>query len=380
MSVDERARGLDSAPPEGAGTDPYAHLVAVQEVFEFAPSGNVRTDGAGVVLEANQIAALLFRCRKEFLIGKPLGLFVAEGHRGLFYSALTRLLRGSAGEAFECPTARSGTDRRDVAVFVTPEGRRDSSQHRGSQFRWHFADITDRNRAEADRDELLRRLVAAHEGERRRMARELHDTFGQLLTALSLEVGALRGTPGLPPEAAGRLADVDRTVGELYTAAHDLAVRLRPTALDDLGLSAAVGQLAAEWSRRTGVPVTFDCTDASPERLPPEVETALYRSVQEALTNVARHAGASQVGVVVGRSGGHAIAVVEDNGRGFDPDARDAPGRPGGLGLAGIRERVNVLGGRLEIESSPGGGTTVLVRISLAGPGNGSTDARVGGE
>jgi signal transduction histidine kinase len=117
-----------------------------------------------------------------------------------------------------------------------------------------------------------------------------------------------------------------------------------------------------DWSARTGVPAQFQAVGPEAERFPPEIETALYRVVQEALTNVAKHAGARVVSVVVERQDGRAIAVVEDDGVGFDPEAASASGR---LGLLGMRERVAVLGGALEVESSPGSGTTIIARVSL---------------
>jgi signal transduction histidine kinase len=134
-------------------------------------------------------------------------------------------------------------------------------------------------------------------------------------------------------------------------------------------LCPALRQLTAEWSRRTGVEVSFQDTLAG-ERLPPEAETALYRVVQEALTNVARHARATHVGVLVGRRDGQVVAVVEDDGEGFDPEATTPP--PGGrrpLGIIGMRERVALLGGTLEVESVPGAGTTVFARIPLRSAG-----------
>src|SRR5262249_12923849 len=163
-------------------------------------------------------------------------------------------------------------------------------------FRWQMADVTDRKQAESARDRLLARLVTAQEDERRRVSRELHDSFGQLLTALSLSVRAVRDSGPLPPEALARLAAAEKVVDELHRAAHDLAIQLRPTALDDVGLSAALRQLTDEWSRRTRVAVTFHKGPTKAERFPPEVETALYRVVQEALTNVAKHARATHVG------------------------------------------------------------------------------------
>jgi signal transduction histidine kinase len=213
----------------------------------------------------------------------------------------------------------------------------------------------------------LRKLASAQEDEQRRVARDLHDSVGQLLAGLSLAVKAVATAGPLPPAAADRLADVQRVADELGRQVHGLAGRLRPTALDDLGLETALGQLVGEWSARAGVPVDFQSSGLKDGRLPPEVETVLYRVVQEALTNVARHAWrapglpGSTVSVVVTRYEGTATVVIEDNGVGFDPESA---GR-GRLGLVGMRERVVLAGGQLDVESTPGAGTTILARIPL---------------
>lgn len=215
----------------------------------------------------------------------------------------------------------------------------------------------------ARRQELSRRLAAASEAERRRISRDLHDSVGQLLTGLSLAAKAARGADRLPPAATGKLDDVLRLSDAIGKELHALAVRLRPTALDDVGLGAAVAQLVAEWTARVGVPVDYQATGLEPERLPAELETTLYRVVQEALTNVAKHARAGRVAVVLTRLGDEATAVVEDDGGGFDP----ATAGKGRLGLVGMRERLALVGGTLEVESAPGSGTTVIARVPLGG-------------
>lgn len=206
------------------------------------------------------------------------------------------------------------------------------------------------------RRDLTRRLATAQEDERRRVSRDLHDTLGQTLTGLGLAA------------AAGNLEQVRKLADELSRDLHEVAVRLRPTALDDLGLTAAAQELVSEWSRRSHVPAEFQVVGAGP-RPAAEIETVLYRVVQEALTNVARYAGATRVAVLVGWREGAAVAIVEDDGAGFDPSAVPAepvPGRRGGLGLLGMRERVELLGGVLEVESAPGAGTSIIARIPLA--------------
>src|SRR5262249_43068948 len=156
-------------------------------------------------------------------------------------------------------------------------------------------------------------LVMVQEDERRRVARELHDSVGQLVSALMLSVRAARDAGPLPPAVLARLREIQQLADELGRTTHDLAVRLRPTALDDVGLPVALRHYAEDWSALTGIEIQFQAVGLESGRMPPDVETTLYRVVQEAMTNVVKHAGARAVGVVVERQDGRAIAVVEDD-------------------------------------------------------------------
>jgi two-component system, NarL family, sensor histidine kinase DevS len=202
----------------------------------------------------------------------------------------------------------------------------------------------------------LRRLIEGQELERRRLARELHDETGQALTSVLLGLKAVETADDVPAALAslrelvvGTLQDVRR-----------LAVELRPKALDDFGLVPAVERLVETFTSSTGIVVQFEAR-LGEERLPSEVETTLYRVVQEALTNVAKHAGARTVSVVLGRRDSSATAVVEDDGEGFGRADEDA----GGIGLAGMRERLALLDGRLVVESDPASGTTLVAEVPL---------------
>ena len=218
----------------------------------------------------------------------------------------------------------------------------------------------------AQREELRRQLTLAEEEERRRLARELHDELGQHLTALGLGVQALADSAHGNAEISERAALLRDMVNALGRGLHSVAVTLRPKALDDFGLEEALSTYTEIWSRQTGIAVDLH-TDHSPERLPMVVESAVYRVIQEALTNVARHSGATRAGVVVERRDGNVVAIIEDSGKGFDISAIQPTNVRGGLGLLGVRERASLLGGTIDIESSPGGGTTLFVRIPING-------------
>jgi signal transduction histidine kinase len=207
--------------------------------------------------------------------------------------------------------------------------------------------------------DALERVVAAQELERRRLARELHDETGQALTSILL---GLSGIEDSPDEASLRAAvgEVRDRVRSTLQDVRRLAVELRPSALDDFGLVPALERLLDGFAEQTGIAVEFEPALAG-VRLPAEVETALYRIVQESLTNVVKHADARRVSVVATRKRDSVSVVVEDDGVGFEPERA----REGGLGLLGMRERVALLGGRVTVESRPGAGTTFVAEVPL---------------
>ena len=205
--------------------------------------------------------------------------------------------------------------------------------------------------------DALRRVVEAQELERRRLARELHDQTGQELTSVLLGLKAVEEAT-TDAERVDALGAVRGQVVETLRDVRRLAVELRPKALDDFGLVAALERLRDTFSEQTGMRVDLESQLGA--RLPRDVETALYRIVQEALTNIVKHAQAGSVSIVITRSSRAVSAVIEDDGRGFVPDDESD-----GLGLVGIGERLALLGGKLKIESSPGAGTTLVAEVPL---------------
>jgi signal transduction histidine kinase len=218
------------------------------------------------------------------------------------------------------------------------------------------------------RARLLKQVMSAREEEQRRIARDLHDGIGQSLTSLLLGLCAAAEVPTFE-EAQARLKELRGITASLLDDVRRLARGLRPSLLDDLGLVAVLERYAADFTQAHGIAVDVYTPDLASARLPAEVETALYRIAQEALTNVLKHAAAKAVSLVVGRELGGSPGVhltVEDDGRGFDNDALiQAPGTGIGLGLLDIRERAALLNGAVTLESRPGSGTTVHVYIPL---------------
>jgi signal transduction histidine kinase len=206
--------------------------------------------------------------------------------------------------------------------------------------------------------DMLRRVVEAQEIERRRLARELHDETGQALTSILLGVKAIRAS-ATPAEAERAEADVRAQIVQALQDVRALAVELRPSALDDFGLVAALERLAETFQSRSGLETVVQANVEG--RLPAELETVLYRVVQEALTNILKHAGAEHVSIVVRTRDGVVAATIDDDGRGFAQD--DV--REGALGLLGMRERLALVGGTLEVESSRESGTTIAAEVPL---------------
>ncbi len=214
-----------------------------------------------------------------------------------------------------------------------------------------------RQRTEALRA-LSHQLVDVQEAERRYISRELHDEAGQSITSLLLRLGQLEkeSDPSLRTDCVEELKEMATAILDNL---HRLAMDLRPASLDHLGLVPALRQYVQLVGERQGMVTQFEAIGFDNGRLPPEAETALYRIVQEALTNVVKHARASQADVLLQWQGERVVVVVEDDGVGFDPGSSLS----GRLGLLGMQERAEMLGGSLAIESRPGAGTTIAVNI-----------------
>jgi two-component system CheB/CheR fusion protein len=226
-------------------------------------------------------------------------------------------------------------------------------------------EITDRIQTEKDRVRLLRQIVRAQEDERRRIARDIHDQVGQQMTALRLNLAAL--DQGLSGDGKLRVKlDQTKTIAERLDADVDfLAWELRPAALDDIGLAEAMGTFVREWSNHSGVEAQFHTSGLDKERLSPETETNLYRIMQEALNNTMKYAQARHVDVLLERRDNQVVLIVEDDGVGFNPEKEASADGDKGMGLIGMRERAALVGGNLQIESKPKGGTTIFARMPV---------------
>jgi len=226
--------------------------------------------------------------------------------------------------------------------------------------------MEERRVIEEERFALLQKIVTTQEDERRRIARDMHDSLGQQLTAMLLKLASMK-TELYKDGRVGEFLETLQEMGRrIDSEVNFLVWELRPTVLDDLGLVAAVENYVREWSRHFGIPAEFHAGRFGEERMDSQIETNLYRITQEALNNVYKHSKATTANVVLEMRKKEIVLVIEDDGVGFElEDASRVRESGRGLGLVGMRERAAIIGGTVEIESAPGKGTTVFVRAPL---------------
>lgn len=318
-----------------------------REIVETAREGICITDAREHIVFANRRFAAMVNRFVADLIGCPIGEFVTD--TAVVDDSQHTHLRRSNGTM--------------LGVRLSKSRMLDDHGRFAGVLRL-VADATADQHVAEMKDELMRRLVAAQEAERRRIARELHDQMGQHVVALSLGLAQL-GERTKDVAGASELVDRLQHVADLLSRdAHHLAQQLRPSALDHLGLAVALTNFAEDVGTRSGIEMDIHATGLANKRLNPVVETAVYRIVQEAVTNVVRHANARSVSVIVELRDGELHAIVEDDGRGFDPGRLRTGGNAReSLGVSGMHERATLIGGVLHIESRRGQGTTIYLRV-----------------
>ena len=345
---------------EGA-THPYHVLL------DAMSDGAALLDPNGTILFGNRRLAEIARAPLGALRGSRFQQLVAPPERLAFEAFLRAgVARHGARDFAMAGGAASATPVR-IALSAVPleayPGPNGAPAPNGAMILMAVVtDLTDRQRAEATRQQLMKRLISAEDDERRRFARELHDETGQSLTALLVGLRAIEEqavTTDLRSVAQRLRGVASQTVDDVGR----LARGLHPSVLDDLGLAAAVRRHVGDRARSLGWSVDLRLESVVSRRFPPLVQTTMYRILQEALTNVVRHAAARAVGVELKLEGAMLELVVRDDGVGFDP----ATAQPdaSGLGLHGIAERVALLGGSVEIDSRPGRGTVVRARVPV---------------
>jgi PAS domain S-box-containing protein len=335
----------------------------VRAIFELAPIAIWITDEDRIVFANRACTALFGAPAQATLIGRSIySLLAPESQAPVRQKVEQALASGTPVPLISERIARLDGEVREVEIAVA--GLPD---HGRTALQMVITDITERaregreiKRSRRELRQLSASLVNAREEERRRIARELHDELGQQLTALKMELASL-GTQAMPGAPTDRIAALCEMVDQTVVSVRRIAADLRPLMLDDLGLVAAIEWLARESGRRLGIDILLRLGDTDPP-VGEAATIALYRMVQEALTNIARHAHATEVSIEMRLVGTELVLTVQDNGGGLTPESMY---REGSHGLMGARERAYMLGGTLEIGSTPGGGGRVTVRLPL---------------
>jgi len=341
----------------------------VTGIIESAMDAIISVDKTQHIVLFNAAAEAMFGCPRVEAIGAPLAWFIPERFRAEHERHMARFgeagtsSRRMGGARIVMGLRRSGEEFPiDASISQITEG--------GKKFYTVILrDVTERVRAEEalrrsreELRELASGMDSVREQEKSRIAREIHDELGQALTALKLDTAWLaERLPAGQTGAAGKLKAMDAMIDATVAATRRISADLRPLVLDDLGLVSAAEWLVQEFTQRTGIPCELAVGSPDLELKDPHA-TAIFRVLQESLTNVARHAQARRVEVGLARADGAVTLSVRDNGRGFNPGD---PRRPNSFGLMGLRERMSLLGGEVRIESQPGRGTTLHVQIPL---------------
>ena len=338
--------------------------LAYRILFDQMNEGAVTVTHDGVIVYCNRRFADIVRTPLAHVIGVPLSRFVLPAEQETF-EALRQTgtrqnargdLRFRAGDGSPVP----------VAISFAPLHAEGSAELIGVV--GVIRDITERMQQDGVRNRLIEQVMTAQDEERRRIARELHDETGQSLTALLVGLRTIEESRTMV-EAAERAQLLRGIVAQTLDEVGRLSRGLHPRTLDDVGLAAAVARQVQEFVQLHGVTVDLRIEGLDAEPLPPLVQTTVFRVLQEALTNVARHAGARSVSVRLVRDEVTVELRVQDDGVGLAPTARVevAAADRRRLGLQGMRERAALLGGSVEVESEPGTGTTIVARFPVNG-------------
>jgi PAS domain S-box-containing protein len=406
------ATATENAQLRGARDEIERVLARYTDLYDFAPAGYFSVDERGLILEVNLTGAVMLGTARSGLVHRRLERFVGPASRPVFQAFLRRVferpetqtcevsLRCQDGTAiwanFQAASAASLRDSHRwcrvtvsdvtavkrghealirVAALAAKNrelsheiSRRHKVEKALKESERHQRRLLDESRRMQEQlRQLSRGILEAQEEERKRIGRELHDDVAQSAVGISIQMELLsRAATERPALRRKRIAQTRRLIEKLMEVIDRFSRELRPTVLDDLGLIPALKSFTKEFSRRTGIDVRFASTAAT-KRLNNTQRTVLYRVAQEALTNVVKHAHATRVDVTIEEVRGIVCMEVADDGKAFRDDlAKSGKGHPPGLGILGMRERVEMVGGSFAIESAAGKGTRVRVRIPIA--------------
>jgi PAS domain S-box-containing protein len=325
-----------------------------REIVETANEGICIVNPGDEIVFANQRLGAMIGLPGEALIGR-------SAHELLHEEDVQRMNEPGTAPVDQIDQRLCRVDGTTLHVSMSQTEMRDEHGRVTGTLRM-YTDATARHELAATREEFVRQMVAAQENERQRIARELHDQLGQHIVGLSLGLARL-STLTTDAEASAMITLLRRAAELLAKDVHTLAMELRPSALDHLGLAEAVRSYAEEIAERSGLEIDFHSDTIDDFELSGAIQTGLYRIAQEALTNIVKHARAQHVSVLIERHADAVQLIVEDDGRGFESNKLHRI--DGKLGLAGMRERAAIIGGTVTIESALRKGTTIYVRVPV---------------
>ena len=404
LEVHQIELAMQNAELQKARNELESALEKYTDLYDFAPVGYFSVDQSGVILEANLTGAALLGVERSRLINRRLPLFVSPTSRPKFLTFLERAFLGPRVQACEALLLKEGGDARwmefNAVAAIAPGGT-------GKWCRIAVSDVTERKQAEETNRRLAmlaasnqrlereitqrkameealqkseqhqaqlseqarylsRRILQAQEDERKRISRELHDEIAQTLVGINVRLSELSRDAEVNPRGLQkRIARAQRLVEKSVATVHRFARELRPSVLDDLGLIPALHTFMKGIREQTGMRVSLSAFGAV-EKINGDKRTVLYRVAQEALNNAARHAQASQAEVRIEKLGGAICVTIKDDGKGFQLEQVLRANKNRRLGLLGMRERLQMVGGNVAIDSTPGEGTTILAQIPLA--------------
>ncbi|MDD5250635.1 MAG: ATP-binding protein [Rhodocyclaceae bacterium] len=334
------------------------------DLYEFAPVGYLTLSAEGLIAQINLTGATLLGMDRRKLPQRRFDAFVARADRDRWNQLFVGALHSEARAQIELALQRHDGEVWQAHVDCLRVAAA------APLLRVTLADITARTRLERELaasyqrvKDLSRRMVDLQEDARRLLSAELHDRTSPNLAAIKINLDILAA---LPPEAgeerAARLTDTRALVADTDASIRQIAADLRPPVFDYAGLNAAVAAYARQFAKRTGIAVKVDCAPVQ-TRLAPAIESLLFRIFQEALTNCAKHAHTGSIAVALNCAARPAILIINDNGIGFDVAAAVGSEHGGGLGLLNMKEMAEFAGGRFAIESQPGRGTRIEVKV-----------------
>ncbi|MCE9613447.1 MAG: PAS domain S-box protein [Lentisphaerae bacterium] len=378
------------------------------DLYDFAPTGYFSLDEQGVILDVNLTGAALLGAERTHLVNRRMQLFIAPPDRPAFQAFLSAVftrrgklvteatLQQAPGTTFraafhamraiapdrpqpwcrlavaditELRRAQESQRRLETMTVANRElkeeiARRKTVEAALKKSEQHYSQLWEQSRCLQEQlRHLSHQLLSAQEDERRDISRELHDQVAQTLTGINVHLANLRNKSAVSArDLARQIGRTQRLVEQAVDIVHGFARRLRPTVLDDLGLIPALHALMKDMTRQTGLHIRF-AAFADVERLNSAKRTALYRLTQSALTNVSQHACATLVKISIVKKAGTVLLEIHDNGHGFAVEHVWHSKRYKRLGLLGMRERAEMVGGRLTVESTPGHGTTIRAQI-----------------